>query len=66
MKGLGWIVVLAGLLGVTYLVVQDLDVLTGEDGEQVVLQPLERARDTAALVQRTESALKDALDKIDK
>jgi len=66
MKGFGWIVILAALLTVTYLVVRDLDVLQGNRGERTVIEPMERARETADLVNRTNDALKKSLDNIDK
>jgi len=66
MKGIGWIVILAALLTVTYLVVRDLDVLQGSRGERTVIEPMERARETVDLVNRTNDALKKSLDNIDK
>lgn len=65
MKGVGWIVIMLALLGVTYLVVQDLDVLTGERGGETVLEPLEHAKDTANLVQKTRDDLQKRLDNLD-
>jgi hypothetical protein len=65
MKGIGWVVIMLGLLGVGYLVVRDLGVLRGERAGQVVIDPLERAKDTAAVVEKTRDSLQQALDKID-
>ncbi len=65
MKGLGWIIVLLGLLGVGYLIAQDLGVLQGTRDGKVVLEPLEQARDAAGLVKTEQDALRKALDRID-
>ena len=66
MKGFGWLVILAALLTVTYLVVRDLDVLRGKRGEQTVIEPMERARETVDLVNRTNDAIQKGLENIDK
>jgi len=66
MKGFGWLVILAALLTVTYLVVQDLDVLQGKRGERTVLEPMEIAKETADLVNRTQDNLKRRLDELEK
>lgn len=54
MKGLGLIVVLAALLTITYLVVRDLETLHSRNGERVVLEPLEAAKGTVDLLNRTQ------------
>ncbi len=66
MKGFGWLVILAALLTVTYLVVRDLGVLQGKRGEQTVIEPMERAHETVDLVNRTNDAIKKGLENIDK
>ncbi|MBE0616644.1 MAG: hypothetical protein IH608_01790 [Proteobacteria bacterium] len=66
MKGFGWLIILAALLTVTYLVVRDLGVLQGERGGRTVLEPMERAKETAELVNRTQGDLQRRLDNIDK
>ncbi len=66
MKGFGWLVILAALLTVTYLVVRDLDVLQGQRGERTVLEPMEAAKETADLVNRAQDDLKRRLDNLDK
>lgn len=65
MKGFGWLVILFALLTVSYLVVRDLDVLQGTRGERTVLEPMEIAKDTADLVNRTKGDLKKRLDALD-
>jgi hypothetical protein len=65
MKGIGWIVIMMALLGVGYLVVRDLGVLRGEQAGEVVIDSLERTRDTVSLVEKTQNSLQKALDKID-
>jgi len=47
MKGFGWVVMVLALLAVTYLVVKDLGVVTGERQGRVVMEPMERAKETA-------------------
>ena len=66
MKGAGWIVILLGLLGVGYLLARDLGVLRGERDGRVVVEPLERAREVTDLVERTQGAIDDALEQIDR
>jgi hypothetical protein len=66
MKGIGWIVMVFALLAVTYLVVQDLGVLRGERQGQVVMEPMERAKETAELVRNTQDAVKKAIEKADR
>ncbi|GAB6063135.1 hypothetical protein [Deferrisoma palaeochoriense] len=66
MKGIGWIVILLGLLGVGYLLARDLGVLQGRADGRAVLEPLERAKDVADTVRSTEEAVKQALEKISK
>ncbi|WP_025322577.1 hypothetical protein [Deferrisoma camini] len=66
MRGLGWIVILLGLLGAGYLVAQDLGVLQGRREGRAVLEPLERAKEAARGVQDAEDALKKALEKVQK
>ncbi len=66
MKGVGWIVILLGLLGAGYLVARDLGVLRGERGGRVVVEPLERAREVSDLARRAQDALGDALEQIDR
>ena len=66
MKGFGWLVILAALLTVTYLVVRDLGVLQGNRGERTVIEPMERAKETVDLVNRTQDELKRKLDNLDK
>lgn len=65
MKGVGWIVILLSLLGVTYLVTRDIDSLRGHRGEQAVVEPLQRAAEAASVVTRTEKQLDEGLKKID-
>lgn len=65
MKGIGWIVILFGMFAAVYLVVQDLDALSGERGGQAVMEPMERAKETASLVGRTQDSLQRGLDNID-
>ena len=65
MKGLGWIIVLLGLLGAGYLLARDLGVIQGAREGKVVLEPLEQARDAAGLVKTEQDALRKALDRID-
>ncbi len=66
MKGVGWIVILLGLLGVGYLLARDLGVLRGERGGRVVVEPLERAREVSDLARRTQGAIDQALERIDR
>jgi hypothetical protein len=65
MKGVGWIAIVLALLGVTYLVTKDLGALTGDRGGKAVLEPLQRAKETAGLADRTQRQLQEGLDKID-
>ena len=66
MKGIGWIVILLGLLGVGYLMARDLGVLRGERDGRVVVEPLERAREVTDLANRTQDAIDRALEQIDR
>ena len=66
MKGFGWLVILAALLTVTYLVVRDLEALQGRRGDRVVLEPMEQAKEAANQVTRTRDAIQRGLDNIDK
>ncbi len=63
MKGASWILVLAALLGVLYLVTRDLKSVSagGGDGKTVIV-PIERASRAAAEVQRVESQVKGQLE----
>ena len=45
---------------------KDLDVLRGDRGGRAVIEPMEQARETADLVQKTQDSLKKALDNIDR
>lgn len=66
MKGFGWIIILAALLTVTYLVARDLDVLQGRRGDRVVLEPMESAKEAAHAVGRTREAIQRGVDSIDR
>lgn len=62
MKGLGLIVILAALLAITYLVVRDLDTLHARSGDRVVLEPLEAAKGTVDLLNRTQDERRQRVD----
>lgn len=66
MKGVGWIVVLLALLGVTYLITQDLSSLTGHREGKVVIEPLRQTKEAADLANRTQKVLKDQLEGIER
>ena len=66
MKGFGWVVMVLALLAVTYLVVKDLGVVTGERQGRVVMEPMERAKETAGLVRNTRDALQQNLEKAER
>lgn len=66
MKGIGWIVVLLGLLGVTFLLVRDLGVLTGAHEGQTVVQPLQRAKEVADLVRSNQEAVRDGVERTER
>jgi hypothetical protein len=53
MRGVGWIVVLLGLLGVTYLVTRALGSVRGERAGNAVLEPIQRAGESVEAVSRT-------------
>ncbi len=62
MKGIGWIVILLGLLGVTYLVTRDLGSLRGEREGKVVVEPLQKAKEAADVARQTQKALDQGLN----
>ena len=66
MKGIGWIVTVLGLLAVTYLVVRDLGAVQGEREGRAVMEPMERAKETAGLVRNTRDALQQNLEKAER
>ena len=66
MKGIGFVAILLGILGVVYLVAQDLSVLSGDREGRVVVEPLEKARDTVGLIRKNQDILKKGLEEIDK
>lgn len=66
MKGVGWIVILLSLLGVTYLLTRDLQSVKGERDGKVVVEPLERAKEAARTVEKANQQLAEGLDKIDR
>ncbi|MHB8765621.1 MAG: hypothetical protein ACYDA8_14970 [Deferrisomatales bacterium] len=66
MKGIGWIVMLASLLGVTYLVARDLGAMRGDRGGQAVLEPLAKAQEAAGAANRARDAVRQGLEKIDR
>lgn len=66
MRGVGWVVIMLAMLAAVYLVAKDLDAVKGDREGRAVIEPVERARETADLVQRTQDSLKQALDHIDR
>jgi hypothetical protein len=62
MKGFGLIVVLAALLTITYLIVRDLDTLHSRSGDRVVLEPVEAAKGTVDLLNRTQDERRQRID----
>jgi hypothetical protein len=65
-KGVGWIVILLGLLGVTYLLTRDLQTMKGDRGGRAVIEPLEKAKEAGEAVQNANKQLAEGLDKLDR
>jgi hypothetical protein len=65
-KGVGWIVILLSLLGVTYLLTRDLQSVKAERDGKVVVEPLERAKEATQTVEKANKQLAEGLDKIDR
>lgn len=65
-KGVGWIVILLGLLGVTYLLTRDLQSVKGERSGKVVVEPLQQAKEATRAVEKVNKELAEGLDKMDR
>jgi hypothetical protein len=65
-KGVGWIVILLGLLGVAFLLTRDLQSVKGERDGKVVIEPLQRAKEATRTVESANKQLQEGLDKIDR
>lgn len=65
MKGVGWVVILLGLLGITYLLTRDLQSMKGERDGKVVVEPLQRAKEAAEAAQKATRQTTDGVEKAD-
>lgn len=66
MKGVGWVVILLGLLGVAYLLMHDLQAVKGERAGKAVMEPVEKANEAMEKVRQTTRRSEAELDRIDK
>ncbi|MBI5017099.1 MAG: hypothetical protein HZB55_16630 [Deltaproteobacteria bacterium] len=66
MKTVGIVVVLVGLLGLSWLLLRDVQTVTAEHGGKAVVEPIQRAKDAVDVVNQSQKAMQDRVDAIDR